>query len=90
LINNRIIYKIVLISLPPNLGFVEILLCILYFRLYKKDVLQNLIDSCISKGYVFQMEMVIRARQQGYTIGEARNVLLSNVINELIEKFSGV
>ncbi|KAL1493770.1 hypothetical protein ABEB36_009460 [Hypothenemus hampei] len=40
------------------------------FRLYKKDVLEKLIKSCISKGYVFQMEMIIRAREFGYTIGE--------------------
>eukprot|EP00112_Aurelia_sp_Birch-Aquarium-sp1_P005806 Seg1658.16 transcript_id=Seg1658.16/GoldUCD/mRNA.D3Y31 product="Dolichol-phosphate mannosyltransferase subunit 1" protein_id=Seg1658.16/GoldUCD/D3Y31 len=40
------------------------------FRLYKKDVLENLVKSCVSKGYVFQMEMIIRARQLGYTIGE--------------------
>ncbi len=42
------------------------------FRLYKKEVLQSLIRSCISKGYVFQMEMLVRAREQGYTIGEVR------------------
>lgn len=41
-----------------------------YLRLYKKEVLQKLVNSCISKGYVFQMEMIIRARQFGYTIGE--------------------
>lgn len=41
-----------------------------YFRLYRKDVLQELISHCVSKGYVFQMEMIIRARQLGYTIGE--------------------
>ncbi|PNF34502.1 Dolichol-phosphate mannosyltransferase subunit 1 [Cryptotermes secundus] len=46
------------------------------FRLYKKDVLQKLIETCVSKGYVFQMEMIVRARQQGYTIGEARIFLL--------------
>ena len=40
------------------------------FRLYKKSVLQELIKSCVSKGYVFQMEMVIRARELGYTISE--------------------
>eukprot|EP00057_Strongylocentrotus_purpuratus_P034099 XP_793909.1 PREDICTED: dolichol-phosphate mannosyltransferase subunit 1 [Strongylocentrotus purpuratus] len=40
------------------------------FRLYKKEVLQRLIDSCVSKGYVFQMEMIVRARQFGYKIGE--------------------
>ena len=25
------------------------------FRLYKKDVLQTLVNSCVSKGYVFQV-----------------------------------
>ncbi|XP_031842318.1 dolichyl-phosphate mannosyltransferase subunit 1 isoform X2 [Nomia melanderi] len=40
------------------------------FRLYKKDVLEKLIKSCVSKGYVFQMEMIVRARQFKYTIGE--------------------
>ncbi|XP_037514430.1 dolichol-phosphate mannosyltransferase subunit 1 isoform X2 [Rhipicephalus sanguineus] len=39
-------------------------------RLYKKDVLQKLVESCTSKGYVFQMEMIARARQFGCTIGE--------------------
>ncbi|KAF8951328.1 dolichol-P-mannose synthesis, partial [Haplosporangium bisporale] len=29
------------------------------FRLYKKEVLTQLISSCISKGYVFQMEMMV-------------------------------
>lgn len=40
------------------------------FRLYRKDVLTKLVNSCVSKGYVFQMEMVIRARQFSYSIGE--------------------
>lgn len=40
------------------------------FRLYRKDVLQQLIANVVSKGYVFQMEMLIRARQLGYSIGE--------------------
>ncbi|XP_068843512.1 dolichol-phosphate mannosyltransferase subunit 1 isoform X2 [Capricornis sumatraensis] len=39
------------------------------FRLYRKEVLQKLIGKCISKGYVFQMEMIVRARQLNYTIG---------------------
>jgi dolichol-phosphate mannosyltransferase len=39
------------------------------FRLYKKEVLQNLVAACVSKGYVFQMEMIVRARQMNYTIG---------------------
>ncbi|KAG8567420.1 hypothetical protein GDO81_013615 [Engystomops pustulosus] len=40
------------------------------FRLYKKEVLQKLVTHCVSKGYVFQMEMIVRARQFKYTIGE--------------------
>jgi len=51
-------YMIVL--LPP----------IMCFRLYKKEVLEKLVEQCVSKGYVFQMEMIVRARQLGYTVGE--------------------
>ncbi|XP_058818900.1 dolichol-phosphate mannosyltransferase subunit 1 [Topomyia yanbarensis] len=40
------------------------------FRLYKKDVLSELISRCTSKGYVFQMEMIVRARQLNYSVGE--------------------
>ncbi|GAB0096766.1 Dolichol-phosphate mannosyltransferase subunit 1 [Sergentomyia squamirostris] len=40
------------------------------FRLYRKDVLTKLISQCVSKGYVFQMEMLVRARQNNFTIGE--------------------
>ncbi|XP_037024691.1 dolichol-phosphate mannosyltransferase subunit 1 [Bradysia coprophila] len=40
------------------------------FRLYRKDVLQELVSRCVSKGYVFQMEMIIRARELNYSIGE--------------------
>lgn len=42
------------------------------FRLYKKKVLESLVEQCVSKGYVFQMEMIVRARQLNYTIGEVR------------------
>lgn len=40
------------------------------FRLYKKDVLARVIRETKSKGYVFQMEMIVRARAAGYKIGE--------------------
>ena len=42
------------------------------FRLYRKTVLQQLMLCCVSKGYVFQMEMLVRARQMGYSIAEVR------------------
>lgn len=40
------------------------------FRLYKKDVLSKIIDVTKSKGYVFQMEMMVRAKALGFTVGE--------------------
>ena len=52
------------------------------FRLYKKPVLEQLVKSCQSKGYVFQMEMIIRARQHGYTIGEVPISFVDRVYGE--------
>ncbi|XP_046337883.1 dolichol-phosphate mannosyltransferase subunit 1-like [Haliotis rufescens] len=52
------------------------------FRLYKKDVLERLIHSCLSKGYMFQVEMIIRARQFGYTIGEVPISFVDRVYGE--------
>ncbi|KAJ1366580.1 dolichol-P-mannose synthesis [Parelaphostrongylus tenuis] len=40
------------------------------FRLYRKEVLARLINDSVSKGYVFQMEMMFRASKAGYRIGE--------------------
>uniref|UniRef100_A0A3B4E2E0 Dolichol-phosphate mannosyltransferase subunit 1 n=1 Tax=Pygocentrus nattereri TaxID=42514 RepID=A0A3B4E2E0_PYGNA len=52
------------------------------FRLYKKDVLERLVERCVSKGYVFQMEMIVRARQLGYTIGEVPISFVDRVYGE--------
>uniref|UniRef100_A0AC11E1R9 Dolichyl-phosphate mannosyltransferase subunit 1, catalytic n=1 Tax=Ovis aries TaxID=9940 RepID=A0AC11E1R9_SHEEP len=51
-------------------------------RLYRKEVLQKLIGKCISKGYVFQMEMIVRARQLNYTIGEVPISFVDRVYGE--------
>lgn len=40
------------------------------FRLYKKSVLQKVISSTESKGYTFQMEMMVRAKAMGCTVAE--------------------
>ncbi|KAJ7561941.1 hypothetical protein O6H91_03G048400 [Diphasiastrum complanatum] len=40
------------------------------FRLYKRSVLEDLVSACVSKGYVFQMEMIVRASRKGYHIEE--------------------
>jgi dolichol-phosphate mannosyltransferase len=40
------------------------------FRLYKKSVLEKVITSTESKGYSFQMEMIVRAKALGYKVEE--------------------
>jgi len=40
------------------------------FRLYKKEVLAKVIQSTESKGYSFQMEMMVRAKAMGYRVTE--------------------
>ncbi|KAF8460376.1 nucleotide-diphospho-sugar transferase [Kalaharituber pfeilii] len=40
------------------------------FRLYKKSVLERVIKETESKGYTFQMEMMVRARAAGFTVTE--------------------
>jgi len=40
------------------------------FRLYKKHVLQRVINSTESKGYTFQMEMMVRAKRIGFKVAE--------------------
>jgi len=40
------------------------------FRLYKKPVLDRVIAETQSKGYTFQMEMMVRACASGYSVGE--------------------
>lgn len=52
------------------------------FRLYRKDVLEKLVKACVSKGYVFQMEMIVRARQFGFTIGEVPISFVDRVYGE--------
>ncbi|KAL4655411.1 dolichol-phosphate mannosyltransferase subunit 1 isoform X1 [Arapaima gigas] len=52
------------------------------FRLYKKEVLEQLVERCVSKGYVFQMEMIVRARQLGYSIGEVPISFVDRVYGE--------
>jgi len=52
------------------------------FRLYKRDVLEKLVNSCVSKGYVFQMEMIVRARQLRYSVGEVPITFVDRVYGE--------
>jgi len=52
------------------------------FRLYKKEVLDKLVSATVSKGYVFQMEMIVRARQFGFSIGEVPISFVDRVYGE--------
>ncbi|KAL0237545.1 hypothetical protein PCE1_000939 [Barthelona sp. PCE] len=40
------------------------------FRLYRKNVFELCLDSVVTKGYSFQMEIIVRARRMGLKIGE--------------------
>ncbi|EEB17163.1 Dolichol-phosphate mannosyltransferase, putative [Pediculus humanus corporis] len=52
------------------------------FRLYKKPVLEKLVSSCVSKGFVFQMEMIIRAKENLFTVGEVPISFVDRVYGE--------
>ena len=40
------------------------------YRLYRKTVLEQVIANVKSKGYAFQMEIIVRACAQGFSVGE--------------------
>ncbi|KAJ2767095.1 dolichol-P-mannose synthesis [Coemansia nantahalensis] len=52
------------------------------FRLYKKDVLHQIINATVSKGYVFQMEMMVRAKQFGFSVAEVPITFVDRVYGE--------
>lgn len=52
------------------------------FRLYKRHVLEKLVESCVSKGYVFQMEMMVRANSMGHKISEVPISFVDRVYGE--------
>jgi len=52
------------------------------FRLYKKDVLLKLLEVNTSKGYVFQMEMMVRARQFHFSIAEVPITFVDRVYGQ--------
>ncbi|KAJ9668043.1 dolichol-P-mannose synthesis [Coniosporium apollinis] len=52
------------------------------FRLYKKEVLTRVIGSTESKGYTFQMEMMVRAKAMGYSVAEVPISFVDRVYGE--------
>ncbi|CAH9073236.1 unnamed protein product [Cuscuta europaea] len=67
------------------------------FRLYRKSVLEDIISSCVSKGYVFQMEMIVRASRKHYHIEEVPITFVDRVFgssklggSEIVEYLKGL
>jgi dolichol-phosphate mannosyltransferase len=52
------------------------------FRLYKRKVLQKVIESTESKGYTFQMEMMVRAKAMGCSVAEVPISFVDRVYGE--------
>jgi len=52
------------------------------FRLYRLPVLQHIITEVVSRGYVFQMEMMVRAKAAGYTVGEVPITFVDRIFGE--------
>jgi dolichol-phosphate mannosyltransferase len=52
------------------------------FRLYKKSVLQQVISKTESKGYSFQMEMMVRAKAMGFKVAEVPISFVDRVYGE--------
>lgn len=52
------------------------------FRLYKKEVLQEVIHRTESKGYTFQMEMMVRAKGMGFSVAEVPITFVDRLYGE--------
>ena len=51
-------------------------------RLYKIGALRHIITLTQSRGYVFQMEMMVRARALGYSVGEVPITFVDRIFGE--------
>lgn len=52
------------------------------FRLYKKEALSAVIGDIVSKGYAFQMEIIIRAVQYGFKVEEVPIIFVDRIYGE--------
>jgi dolichol-phosphate mannosyltransferase len=67
------------------------------FRLYKKDVLEKIMPLMKTRGYVFQMEAIVRAQYMGCKIEEVPIIFVDRVYgesklgtNEIVQYLKGV
>lgn len=52
------------------------------YRLYRREVIERVMPQVVSKGYVFQMEIIVRVRYGGYSIGEVPISFVDRVYGE--------
>lgn len=52
------------------------------FRLYKRSVIEDLMSTVKGRAYVFQMEVIVRAKQKGYSVGEVPIVFVDRLYGE--------
>ncbi|TYZ57100.1 hypothetical protein PybrP1_005894 [[Pythium] brassicae (nom. inval.)] len=52
------------------------------FRLYKRAVIEDIMSSIQGLGYVFQMEILVRARERRYTIAEVPITFVDRIYGE--------
>jgi dolichol-phosphate mannosyltransferase len=57
-------------------------LSLTHARLYRVGVLRHVITLTQSRGYVFQMEMMVRAKTLGYTVGEVPITFVDRIFGE--------
>lgn len=67
------------------------------YRLYKREAFNNIMQNMESRGYVFQMEIIVRAHDMNYSIGEVPIVFVDRMygeskmgMNEIIQYLKGV
>lgn len=52
------------------------------FRLYRRQAFDKIMDTMLSRGYVFQMEIIVRARKLGFQITEVPIVFVDRLFGE--------
>jgi len=52
------------------------------FRLYEREAIERILPKVKSKGYAFQMEILVHARKQGMTIGEVPITFVDRIYGE--------
>lgn len=58
------------------------------YRLYRKEILEQLVEQVVSKGYVFQMEMIVRATRYRLPIEEVPIAFVDRLYG--ISKLAGI